>query len=385
MHLIYIANTQLPTERARGLQIMKSCEAFAGQGLDVTLVVPATKNPLGNDPFLYYQVQRTFRIEELFCFNGLSDFFARWFRRAAFHVESLIFGIASVLSSSLRYPCQTRLWYSRDFIPLFLLALFGLPFIAEIHDYRSRSPRWHIKFLLRRARHLVLNSEGTQRALVRHYALESMPVSIIPNGVDTEYFHVAETRDAARAMLGMKWSGLLVGYVGRLETAGKEKGVRELLEAFQIVAQEEQQAKLVVVGGPNDLISEYQKNMAGYPVEFAGQVVYAKIPQYLRAMDVVVIPLPNDQHAKTTSPIKLFESMAAGKSIIASDLPALRAHLNERNAFFFRADDAEDMARVILYVLRAPEEAQNRSLQALRDAERYSWAGRAEKILTALS
>ena len=50
-------------------------------------------------------------------------------------------------------------------------------------------------------------------------------------------------------------------------------------------------------------------------------VPYKQVPLYLRSIDIAVIPYPGVQHAKTTSPIKLYEYMAAGKTIVIADGP----------------------------------------------------------------
>jgi hypothetical protein len=41
MKILYLADIRLPTEKAHGLQIMKTCEALAKQGVVVTLLVPS--------------------------------------------------------------------------------------------------------------------------------------------------------------------------------------------------------------------------------------------------------------------------------------------------------------------------------------------------------
>ena len=59
MNVIYIANTRLPTEKAHGYQIMKTCEALASHGCAVELVVPRRKRFVAKDPFSYWAVART--------------------------------------------------------------------------------------------------------------------------------------------------------------------------------------------------------------------------------------------------------------------------------------------------------------------------------------
>ena len=65
MKLIYLADIRLPTEKAHGIQIMKMCEAFAIQGIEVELMVPRRKNPIAEDPFCYYGVKKIFKINKI--------------------------------------------------------------------------------------------------------------------------------------------------------------------------------------------------------------------------------------------------------------------------------------------------------------------------------
>ena len=87
----YVVNIRFPTEKAHGLQIAKMCEAFAREGIDVTLIVPKRKNKIKDDPFEYYDIKTKFKVKKL------------WTIDIAFHtylgfvVSSLIFGISSYI------------------------------------------------------------------------------------------------------------------------------------------------------------------------------------------------------------------------------------------------------------------------------------------------
>ena len=63
MHLVYIQNMRLPTEKAHGYQIMKTCEALVHSGASVSLHVPNRKTPILQDAFSYYDVKRIFEIK----------------------------------------------------------------------------------------------------------------------------------------------------------------------------------------------------------------------------------------------------------------------------------------------------------------------------------
>ena len=102
----------------------------------------------------------------------------------------------------------------------------------------------------------------------------------------------------------------------------------------------------------------------------------------MKAADVLVIPFPNKPHyAFYASPLKLFEYMASGRPIIASDLPALREVLNDKNALFFRPEDTTDLARAVKMLKSSPMLGYHLSRQALADVKEYTWGKRAKKIL----
>ena len=65
MKILYLAFVRLPTERAHGLQIMKTCEAFAHAGAKVELVIPGRATAIAVDPFSYYAVKKSFALTSL--------------------------------------------------------------------------------------------------------------------------------------------------------------------------------------------------------------------------------------------------------------------------------------------------------------------------------
>jgi glycosyltransferase involved in cell wall biosynthesis len=83
-----------------------------------------------------------------------------------------------------------------------------------------------------------------------------------------------------------------------------------------------------------------------------------------------------------TSPLKLFEYMAAGVPVVASDLPALREVLRDgENAVLVAPDDPGALAQGIRRVLEDKPLADRLAAQARRDAQAHTWTARAQAIL----
>jgi glycosyltransferase involved in cell wall biosynthesis len=119
---------------------------------------------------------------------------------------------------------------------------------------------------------------------------------------------------------------------------------------------------------------------------FAGLVGPARVSALLRDADVLVMPTTETRWARYTSPLKLFEYMAAGKPIVASDLPAIREILTDgENACLVAPGDAHALAAGIRRVLDDPALAARIARRAFEDAAAYSWDRRAERLEALLS
>ena len=378
--LLYVANLRLPTDKAHGVQIMKSCEAFA-QFIETELIVPSLIPLVKKDPFSYYGVKRDFKIKTVPVFEILT--LTRWIWDWVGYIQSFSFSICAVFYLFFKNKIHNfdTILYSRDYMTLFLLVLFGAHPVAEIHDYRSKNPKRRIDFILERCRKIIVNSEGTLEALRNHYPdnLQLKTAQVVSNGVDFDYFDIKETKEEARQKLGIISSKKIIGYLGRLETVGREKGVSDIIRSFLAINEE---ALLYVVGGPNHLIKKYKQefNNSG-KVVFSGQVDYALVPLYLRSFDAVIVSTPEGEHAQTTSPMKLFEYLASGKVIIAPRIPAIIKYLNDNNSILFDPNNATTLSEKIKVAINNKELVDRLSQQSLHDAKKYSWQNRAKLIL----
>jgi glycosyltransferase involved in cell wall biosynthesis len=108
----------------------------------------------------------------------------------------------------------------------------------------------------------------------------------------------------------------------------------------------------------------------------------ADVANHLSRADILVLPnSANAVSSRYTSPLKLFEYLAAGRPIVASDLPALREVLRDGiNALLVPADDPAALAASLLRLIQDRPLAARLARTAFDDAALYSWDARAARL-----
>src|SRR3989344_2047521 len=160
------------------------------------------------------------------------------------------------------------------------------------------------------------------------------------------------------------------------------KGAQTLLQTARKL--QTQDVIFVFVGGMEYDIEKFKEKAKDLSnVLIVGYKPHKEIPFYLKAADIVVLPnsAEEDISSKYTSPLKLFEYMASGRPIVASDLPSVREILNGNNAVLVKPDNLESLAEGVERVLNDKILADNISYAAFEDVKNYTWQKRAKAIV----
>ena len=167
---------------------------------------------------------------------------------------------------------------------------------------------------------------------------------VIPNGVDIERFHPGvqpfeEWRDDRHVNLL---------FVGRLDP---RKGVPLLLGAMpEVVRRTDGRARLLIVGD-SYLRAGYEASVPAAlrsHVRFLGHVPGRELPRWYATGDVFVSPASGNE----SFGIVLIEAMAAGRAVVASDIPGYRSVVvPEVNGVMFRSGDRDALIQTLVRVV----------------------------------
>jgi len=384
VRITYFADIRFPLERANGIQTMETCHALATRGHRVSLVVRADTQAPARDPFAYYGLPPLDRLRiERAVVSGPA--LARRLGYLSFSLgraigtsrADLLFtrdlGVASLLVSVPRRLRPPVVYESHGYAPEVAAALPDL-----VPTATRPSPRKLRRLAAREARvwqaaagYVTITAALRDEMEARHGSRAH--VTVIPDGVRLGLLPPPPVvRDS---------SAPIVAYAGHLYAW---KGVEVLLRALARVPD----ARGLIVGGhPEEPDLARLKALATTlaidgRVTFTGLVEPGRVAELLKEADILALPNPPSAiSTRFTSPLKLFEYMAAGRPIVASDLPSVREVLHDEiDALLVPPGDHEAMAAAVERLLADRTLSARLAEAALAAAPGYSWDRRAERL-----
>lgn len=350
---------------------------YCVENLPTAVLPPRIKNPrfvaeslynLEYEPFLSRQVRLIHPDAIYHRYTGFSYATARVARR---------FNIPMILeynSSEL----WTMTYWNRQNIFRHLTHSLRTNMVTRIEQYN-----------LQQATLIVVVSEVLRDTLVRSGVLADR-ILINPNGVNPEQF---EPLSIAESTLDkQRWSipedNIVVGYSG---TFGEWHGIPDLSEGiFQLNQDPYYRSRLFfILFGDGKLRPMIEKKIGQFEnVRFTGTIPYEDMPRNLSICDILLSP-----HGKTPdgrrffgSPTKLFEYMAMGKGIVASNLDQLGDVItHQRTGWLIEPGNVDELVTGIKTL------ADNTGLRAAlgkaaRDEviARHTWSAHVQRTLDAL-
>ena len=208
---------------------------------------------------------------------------------------------------------------------------------------------------------------------------------IAHNGVELEKFQDDPSMNECRKKLGLPLDKKIICYSGNIYEG---RGIQQLID----VSLRLKDVLFLIVGGLEDDVKRCKKiatDKGAQNFELAGFVPHKSVPLYLLASDVLVMPYTTKmtikggtQAQEFTSPIKLFEYMAAVRPIVATSLLSVKEILEDGvNAVLVEPDSADSLYEGIKKVIQDDDLAKRIALKAGSDIKSYTWEERVKKLL----
>jgi glycosyltransferase involved in cell wall biosynthesis len=371
MKLAVIAPAAVPANTANSIQVMKMAQAYAQLGHNVLLLYPGKRTESSWEELAeHYGLSQQFEFENVASnrfFRGY-DYALRAIRRARKWGADLV---------HTRLP-QAAAWAADN----------NVPTVFELHDLPTGTmgPRlFNIFTQSKAAKSIVVISKKLTEALQTEFEQlkESNLIQVHPDGVDLERFASLPNPKSARKQLGLR-STFTVGYTGSLYAG---RGINLILE----LASSLPEMNFLIVGGrPHEveaLSSKIGKQMMSN-ISLAGFVPNSQLALYQAACDILLMPYQSRVSASSggdiapfLSPMKMFEYLASGRPILASDLAVLAEVLNPKNALILPSNDLGQWISAIKKLKASKGLRESYSSAAQKTAAKYSWEKRAAAIL----
>jgi len=248
----------------------------------------------------------------------------------------------------------------------------GIPVVATFHSWFRRSIgcrvfRRPLQKILDRHAATIAVSQPVVDAMSRYFELDW---EIIPNGVDTSFFHPNGRRptdalaDHPRLL-----------FLGRMEP---RNGLTTLFAAMPRVLARYPRAVLTVAGdGPWRRYYERRARFLGDSVRFVGEV-FGDRPDYYGSADLYLCPTRIASFGVT-----LLEAMACGTPMVVADNVGFRYVVDGgAEAVILPKDDPAAWAETAIALLADPERRRAMSEAGLAKAARFAWPRIARQELT---
>jgi glycosyltransferase involved in cell wall biosynthesis len=301
--------------------------------------------------WLYYLCYYTY-------FSGESGFLRRWLYPIISYVSAISLRFVRLLKKDRPDLILQQDYEMGKFDIVALIArMLGIPLVAFFTG--GTWPRAEYEHKLRRhtikiARRVVCMSKEECQRVRETYQLPPEKIDYLPNPVDEEAFQPRPKAEIQKR-LGLSSDHRYVLFIGRL--LNHIKGVDYLIDAFEKVAQQIPDARLLLVGrGPDEeWLQEYAREKGLSSITFVGWVNKEDLPYYYNVSEMLVL---SSNHEGL--PLIITEAMSSGIPVVSTDVGGVRDLLVDgETGFLVPCEDVAGLADRMIRLLSNNDEREH--------------------------
>ena len=378
--IIVTIDGNVPSKYAHSFNVMKMAQGFSQCG-HKTEVVSLLSWPIFKEWFkiknihYHYGVSKEIKITLLPVCN--KDFYHKTIGAKGFNARAG------------RYFKKKKpdLVYCRSYLSVIECIKNRIPCIIETHTTLFDHPDLKKVFELSRSEYF-LGLVTINKLLAEEYSKRGVPKNKIlfeEDGVDVSQYNINDDKLYWRKKLQIPEEKRIVLYSGGLY---KEKGIESILKTKKLIKDET--ILFYIIGGTSEQVAEWTSYVDKNKIKnisFLGFKPNSELPGYHKAADILFMPYDTNMNYQvmdihSTSPLKLFEYMAAKRPIVTSNIPVIKKIVkNKKEAMLARPNHHADLVDCIYDLLNDDEKADKIVNNAFKLAEKYSWENRCKRIL----
>lgn len=373
MKIVYIANSTIPSTSANSVHVMKICEAFSNNDVDIKLIIPNIRDKkIKENEFNFYGVKNKFN----FMRNKLVN-------KTTSGIWNPLFAFTSVFTTLI--DNQNIIFTRSPFVSIFCIIFRKRHFLelhGRLHGYSFKLFKLFKLFNSNKLLKIVVISQPLKKIYIDEFNVQEEKILVLPDGVTYENFEPFNDNEPFNS------SSFNIGYVGSLY---KGRGIDIIIEMAKVLHNH----KFNIYGGEDEQILALKQEIKQLNLNnifVYGHIANSEVPKILCEQDILLMPYQKKVQVRGSedtsawmSPMKMFEYMASGRVIISSDMPVLREILNENNSFLLPCDDVEAWIQTIKNIENNIELARKIAKSAKEDVQNYTWTKRAKRIIEAIN
>lgn len=282
----------------------------------------------------------------------------------------------------------------------------GIPVIADFHEnypaalqvwqrvrrglkdwFTANQNRWsaYERQVVRDSAHVIVVVDEAKWRLMEQHNVPVEKISVIMNVEDPDSFLAIESDPE---ILARHRDSFLVCYIGG---GAEHRGLDTTIQSLPYLWDDVPKLKLLIVG-PRDVERERLQALAEAEgvndlVKIIGWQPFSKVPSYIQASKICLVPHHQNPHTDSTIPHKLFQYMLMGKPVVVSSCHPLKRIVKEtKSGLIFQASDPLDLAERIRTLYADMELRENCGRRGYDAAlKRYNWAIESKKLCSLYS